>query len=50
MPNQRKKGLKLVGAYLDSEEYQAFVKQCKQSKKNKADAVREAIKKYLEGK
>jgi hypothetical protein len=47
MPNQRKKGLKLIGAYLPEREVNHLADEAKRRGLNSADLIREQLAEYL---
>ncbi len=47
MPSQRKKGLKLVGAYVDEDVYKALKAEAKRRDIGLADLIRQLIQQHL---
>ena len=47
MPSQRKKGLKLLGAFVSEEEHKRFNELAKSRGKNAAEMLRELIENFL---
>jgi predicted DNA-binding protein len=47
MPSQRKKGLKLLGAFVTEEEHKRFNELAKSRGKNAAEMLRDLIEKFL---
>ena len=46
MPNQRKKGIKLMSAYVSGEQHKAMLEEARRRQMSLADLVREMINNY----